>query len=216
MSEQHPNIEERPAPANRKIYWYAGGLLVILALIFWAGAWYGQTKRTGPKEMGNRTILYYVDPMNPAHTSSEPGIAPCGMKMEPVYADEAEQPAGLVLAPGSVKITPEKQQMFGVRVATVEQTPWTHTLRTLGKVVVDENRTYRLNAYTDGWIVRAYHNSTGSLVRRDEPLATFYSKDLPTALQTFFYASHSMDSLAEGNRIAVEPDRRTAGSETIG
>ena len=34
-----------------------------------------------------RKVLHYVDPMNPAHTSDKPGNAPCGMPMEPVYAD---------------------------------------------------------------------------------------------------------------------------------
>ena len=121
------------------------------------------------------------------------------MKMEPVYADEEEQPPGL--APGSVKITPEKQQLVGVKVAKVEETPWTYTLRALGRVAVDENRIYQLNAFIDGWIIRAYPNSTGSIVRRDEPLATYYSKELPTALQTFYYASHASESLAEGIKL---------------
>ena len=40
-----------------------------------------------PQSSSTRRILYYLDPMNPSHTSSEPGVAPCGMKMEPVYAD---------------------------------------------------------------------------------------------------------------------------------
>ena len=147
---------------------------------------------------GEKRILYYVDPMNPSHTSPEPGLAPCGMKMEPVYADDAEMPEGLDLPPGSVKITPERQQQVGVKVAKVEETPWTYTLRALGKVAVDENRIYQVNAFIDGWIVRAFPNSTGSIVRRDEPLASYYSKELPTALQTFFYASHASESLAEG------------------
>lgn len=198
MSEQNQNTEERPAPANRKKYWYAGGLFVLLALIFWAGSYYGRA--TGVSSAGKaKRVLFYVDPMNPSHTSPEPGIAPCGMKMEPVYGDDEEQPPGL--APGSVKITPEKQQLVGVKVAKVEETPWTHTLRALGQVAVDENRIYQLNAFIDGWIVRAYPNSTGSIVRRDEPLATYYSKELPTALQTFFYASHASQSLAEGVKL---------------
>jgi len=189
---------------------------MILALLFWAGSWYGQTKRVGHNETGKRTVLYYVDPMNPSHTSLEPGLAPCGMKMEPVYTNDEDQPAGLALASGSVKITPEKQQMVGVRVAKVEQTPWTYALRTLGKVAVDETRIYRLNAYTEGWIVRTYDNSTGSLVRKDEPLAAFYSKDLLTALQTFYYACTAVESLNQGRQSpsiqinAVEAQRLLA------
>ena len=123
------------------------------------------------------------------------------MKMEPVYADDGGQAAGSAMPPGSVKITPEKQQIIGVRVATVEKSPWTYTLRTVGKVAVDETRIYRLNAFTEGWIVRVYDNSTGSLVRKDEPLATFYSKDMLTALQTYYYAAYALDNLQQGQQL---------------
>jgi len=38
-----------------------------------------------------RRVLYYVDPMHPSYTSDNPGIAPdCGMKLEPVYAEETK------------------------------------------------------------------------------------------------------------------------------
>ena len=59
-----------------------------------------------------RQILYYVDPMNPAHTSPKPGLAPCGMKMEPVYADQllgGPGPTGQAgTVPGTVRISLRK------------------------------------------------------------------------------------------------------------
>ncbi len=201
MSGQYPESEFQSGPVNSKKYWYAAGLLAALALLFGAGTWYGRTSAVSLPGKGEKRILYYVDPMNPSHTSAEPGLAPCGMKMEPIYADEAAMPEGLDLPPGSIKITSERQQVVGVKVAKVEETPWTYTLRALGKVAVDENRIYQLNAFIDGWIVRAYPNSTGSIVRRDQPLATYYSKELTTALQTFFYASHASESLSEGIKL---------------
>ena len=192
MEKSNLNPSLQQAQAALKKYWYVPGLLILLAVLFLAGSWYGKTV-AGKNAAGGRHILHYVDPMNPAHTSPEPGLAPCGMKMEPVYADDGGQAAGSAMPPGSVKITPEKQQIIGVRVATVEKSPWTSTLRTVGKVAVDETRTYRLNAFVEGWVVRIYHNTTGSLVRKDEPLATFYNRDLPTTLQTFFYALDAVD-----------------------
>ena len=71
-------------------------------------------------------------------------------------------------------------------MAKVEKSPWTYTLRTVGKVAVDENRIYRLNAFDQGFVIKVYNNSTGSLVRKDEPLATFYNKDLIPYLQSTF------------------------------
>jgi membrane fusion protein, copper/silver efflux system len=82
---------------------------------------------------------------------------------------------------------------MGLRIAAVEQSPWTYTLRTSGKVAVDENRVYRLNAFIEGWVVKIFNNTTGSLVRKDDPLATFYNRDLPTLLQTYFFALDALD-----------------------
>jgi len=202
-----------------KKHWYVPVLLISLAILFLVGSWYGQRKAVSQKGTGERRILHYVDPMNPSHTSPEPGLAPCGMKMEPVYADDDGQTAAGMKAPGSVKVTSEKQQIIGVRVGPVEKSPWTHSLRTIGKVAVDDTRIYRLNAFTEGFIVKVFDNSTGSLVRKDEPLATLYSKDLLKTLQSFLYASHAAESLKQGDGLppsqndALEAQRRfTEGS----
>ena len=196
MEKSNLNTTLQQAQAAFKKYWYVPGLLFLLAVLFLAGSWYGKTVAE-QKTAGGRRILHYVDPMNPAHTSPEPGLAPCGMKMEPVYADDGGQAAGSAMPPGSVKITPEKQQTIGVRVATVEKSPWTYTLRTVGKVAADETRTYRVNAFSEGFITKVYDISTGSLVRKGEPLAKFYSKDLFTALQTYYYAVYALDNLQQ-------------------
>ena len=194
MEKSNLHTTAQQAQAALKKYWYVPGLLILLAVLFLASSWYGKTV-AGQNAAGDRRILYYVDPMNPAHTSPEPGLAPCGMMMEPVYADDGGQAAGSAMTPGSVKISPEKQQIIGMREAMVEKSPWTYTLRTVGKVAVDETRTFRLNAFVEGWVVKIYHNTSGSLVRKDEPLATFYNRDLPTTLQTYYYALDAVDRM---------------------
>ena len=50
------------------------------------------------------------------------------------------------MPPGTVKITPEKQQVIGVRTAVVEKAAVNHTIRTVGRVAPDEKRVYRLVA----------------------------------------------------------------------
>ena len=161
--------------------------------------------------------MYYVDPMNPAHTSPEPGLAPCGMKMEPVYAEDEGQTAGSALSPGSVKITPEKQQIIGVRVATVAKSPWTYTLRTVGKVAADETRTYRVNAFSDGFIMKVYDNSTGSLVRKDEPLATYLQQGFVYGVTDILLCGLCFrQPAAAGAANAGVPEAPSGSSETIG
>jgi RND family efflux transporter MFP subunit len=135
--------------------------------------------------------------MNPAHTSDQPALAPCGMKMEPVFAD-ALAPSGSAngapdMVSGALKISAEKQQLIGLRVARVEQRSGTRTLRALGKVALDETRVFRVSAAVDGWVRSAGPVVTGSIVQKDEVLATFYNRDFLTAQQTYLYALNTMD-----------------------
>ena len=179
-------------------------LLVIVLSAFLAGSRLGKQNAASPSEPGGRRILYYVDPMNPAHTSDQPGLAPCGMKMEPVYAEvslgTASAQGSAPMLPGTVTVSPEKQQLIGVQLAVAEKRSLNHTLRLLGKVAVDETRTYRINATVDGWITKTLPFATGSLVKKDETLAAFYSSEFLSAGQALLFALSSMDRVQTTGR----------------
>ena len=104
-------------------------------------------------------------------------------------------------APGTVQVSPEKQQLMGIRLAAVEKVSETHTLRVLGRVAADETRIYQINAAVDGWIRQTYNNPTGSLVRQDEPLVAFYSPEFLSAQQAYLFALGALD------RHKTEEDR---------
>ena len=87
--------------------------------------------------------------------------------------DNEPEQGGAVRSPGTINLSPEKQQLIGVKVMTVEKVSWNHTLRVLGRVVLDENRVYRINAATDGWVKQVLSPTTDSLVQKDELLATY-------------------------------------------
>jgi RND family efflux transporter MFP subunit len=135
--------------------------------------------------------------MNPAHASDKPGIAPCGMPMEAVYADggsslgHSDEMAGM--PPGTVRIGGDWQQLFGVKVAEVEKKAIPRMIRILGRVAVDETRIYRINAATDGWVKKMLPVTTGSLVRKDELLATFYAPEFFSAMKAYLYGLRSLD-----------------------
>ena len=151
-------------------------LFSLLTGAFLAGSWYNQRTVASKNSTGGRKVLYYVDPMHPAHRSDKPGIAPdCGMQLEPVYAGGGPEAGGTARrAPaGAVNISPERQQRIGVRVSAVEKAPGTHTLRLLGRVVPDETRVYRLVAGVDGFIRETSPVTTGSQVRKDQWLHIF-------------------------------------------
>lgn len=169
-----------------KKYLYVCSFILLLAITFLSGYWYSQRTSPNSASSGGRKILYYVDPMNPGHRYDKPGIAPCGMALEPVYADGGGDSAGTSMLPaGTVRVSPEKQQLIGVRIEPVEKASGTHTVRVLGRVAADETRIYRIRAYTDGWIRKVFPVTTGSLVKKNQALANFYAAELLTAQQAY-------------------------------
>src|ERR1019366_4545780 len=97
--------------------------LFIVALAF-GGGYMMRASKSASRNSGGRTILYYVDPMHPAYRSDKPGIAPdCGMTLEPVYADDPTQVGTIGRAgagprpPGTIQVSPERQQLIGVKFA---------------------------------------------------------------------------------------------------
>jgi len=165
---------------------YGGLLLALLTVTFLSGYWYSGKLSSDSGSAGGRKVLYYVDPMNPGHRYDKPGVAPCGMALEPVYADGGGAASdAAMMPPGMVRISPEKQQLIGVRVEPVEKAASTRTVRVLGRVAADETRTYRIRAYSDGWIRKLFPVTTGSQVRKNQTLAYFYSAELLTAQQAF-------------------------------
>jgi YHS domain-containing protein len=91
------------------------------------------------------------------------------------------------MSPGTVKINPQKQQIIGVQIGKVGVWSETHPVRTLGRVVANENGVYRLIAATDGWMSEINESTTGSLVRKDQVMAQLkvYSYDFYSWQQRF-------------------------------
>jgi membrane fusion protein, copper/silver efflux system len=182
-------------------------LLVVAGAAFLAGTWYAGRARVGGG--AERKILYYVDPMNPALTSDKPGVAPCGMPLEPVYADEdpSVRSAATKLAampPGTVRIGPEKQQLIGVRIGEVEKKPLSYTLRMTGRVAVDETRLYRVTTVTEGWVRELTSATTGSFVRKNQVLGAYYSQEVQGPQQAYLYALEALDRFVESGTATPE------------
>lgn len=157
---------------------------------FLAGSRYGRRGTAASAAPQVRRISHYVDPMHPAYKSDKPGIAPdCGMTLEPVYADgepavtDSASPAATLS--GAVRIDPAKQQLFGVRVSAVGESSGSYRLRLSGRVAPDEVGTYRLNAGIDGYIQDVFAVTTGSLVRKNQVLATYASPSSAMTIQNY-------------------------------
>src|SRR5437879_10155119 len=137
--------------------------------------------------------------MQRAYRSDKPGIAPdCGMPLEPVY--EGDEPAGkLQLAAGAVSISSDKQQLIGLRVEAAENSG-PRLVRTPGRVEADHNRVYRLMAATEGWVTSLENNPAGTIVKKNDLLATFYSREFRNAQQAYLGSLASLERLKSTRR----------------
>ena len=177
--------------------------------LFLAGLWTGRRSSGGVAAAGGKKVLYWVDPMHPAYKADKAGIAPdCGMQLEPVYEDGSTGD-GKALPAGAAKVTPERRQMIGVKVGTVEKAGGTRTIRTLGRVAVDETRIYRLNAATDGWIREISSATVGSVVKKDQTLASFYAPEFLASQQSYIYALSALDRFEASGKETPEQIRLT-------
>ncbi len=186
--------------------WSIVSLVAVASFV--AGGW--QQRRGTGGVVAGRKILHYVDPMHPAYTSDRPGIAPdCGMQLEPVYADgggpETSAPGHAPDPAGTVTVSGEQQQLFGVRVAAVERSPATRQVRLFGRVTPDEARVFVLNAALEGNIRALSSATTGSRVRKGQWLGSFFSGETRTPLQAFMTALdvEDQDPLLQKTRSGV-------------
>jgi RND family efflux transporter MFP subunit len=144
---------------------------------------------SGPAAPAERKILHYRDPKNPSYTSDKPGLNPeTDTELEPVYAGEASS-----MPPGTVQISPEKQQLIGVRYGTVEPVAAARTIRAVGKVAYDETRLARVHTRVEGWIEKVFVDFTGKSVEKGQPLLTLYSPEMLATQQEYLLALRSRD-----------------------
>lgn len=152
-------------------------------------------EEAGAAPAAERKVLYYRDPQDPSYTSDRPGINPAtGNDLEPVYADEPS-----TLPPGTVKISPEKQQLIGVRYARVERTAGVRTIRAVGKVAFDETRLARIHPRVEGWVEEVFVDFVGKEVQRGQPLLTLYSPELLATQQEYLLALKARDLMANSS-----------------
>jgi hypothetical protein len=86
-----------------------------------------------------KKILYWTDPMIPGFKADQPGKSPMGMDLVPVYQEESPSASSASAPEGyaSILLTPQKQQLIGIKTAPVQKRPLTKTIRTVGTIAHD-------------------------------------------------------------------------------
>ncbi|MFP5212816.1 MAG: efflux RND transporter periplasmic adaptor subunit [Acidobacteriota bacterium] len=166
------------------------GLIVLTALVL-TGCGLARAD-DAPPAAGKGKILYYVDPMNPTQKSDKPGKAPCGMDLVPVYEEDGSTGGA---PPGSVKLSPQKQQLIGVRSEEVSERPLSKTVRTVGRIAFDERLITHVHTKFPGWISKVYATFQGQQVTKDQPLAEIVSPEFISAQKEYLIARKSFERL---------------------
>jgi Cu(I)/Ag(I) efflux system membrane fusion protein len=110
-----------------------------------------------------------------------------------------------------VRVSAERQQAVGVRLGVADRVAGRRTFRTTGRVAPDENATYPIVAGASGWIRSAGQATTGSLVKRDERLASFYSPEFAAVLQSYYAGLETFDRAANRQLVDFNKSRLVEG-----
>jgi len=176
--------------------------LIAIAFVggFGYGRWYGPRDHAGAST--NKPKGYHC-PMHANYRSVKPGDCPiCGMKLVP--DDDSAQPAGNDAAPmpmGAVRVSPEKQQLIGVKFGEVRSGAGVHSFRSVGQVTMDETRFTKVQTRIDGWIEKVYVDFTGKFVEKGQPLLTLYSPEMLASQREYLLALRSRE-IMKGSPLA--------------
>ena len=161
-----------------------------------------------PSSVGPRRILFYRHPMDPSIRSDRPAKDSMGMDYAPVYEDEAHGGAGV---PGraEIKVPIEKAQLLGIRSVPVGSGVTGGSIRTVGRVTVDERRREFIQTKYEGYVEKLYVDFTGKAVRQGQPLLAIYSPELVAAQKEYLVAWSAQTRLGE----SAVPGVATGGAE---
>jgi len=155
-----------------------------------------------------RKILYYRNPMDPAITSPTPMKDNMGMDYVPVYEDKAGPSA---IAPGAVRISPEKIQKIGVKSAVVKRRSLKRAIRTVGRVEPVEDKVYVLTAKVSGWVEKLHVSRTDQMVSTGENLLEIYSPDLVSAQEEYLLALKGLKDV----ELSPYPEVKNMAAELV-
>lgn len=113
-----------------------------------------------------------------------------GTGVPPAPAKDGETESGFT-------VSPERQQMIGVKTEPVEIRPMEKSIRTVGRVTLDETRTEQVHTRFSGWIDKLYADYTYQHVEKGDPLFSIYSPELVSTQQEYLLALRSNEILAD-------------------
>ncbi len=109
----------------------------------------------------------------------------------------------------SVMVSPQMQQMIGVKTEPATIRDLTHTIRTVGQVKVDERRLTHMHTKLEGWVQELYVKFTGELVQKGQKLFEIYSPELVSTQEEYLLALKAVRSLGDSEFPEVAQNARS-------
>ncbi|RLC46946.1 MAG: efflux RND transporter periplasmic adaptor subunit [Candidatus Cloacimonadota bacterium] len=145
-----------------------------------------------------KKIEYWVAPMDANYISDKPGKSPMGMDLVPVYEEEGTSEKGITIDPTVV-------QNMGVRVKHISYRDISHTIRTIGKVEIADDKSFSINLRFSGWIEKIFANKIGQKIAKGAQLFEIYSPQLIAAQEEFLLA---VNTYGKESKIAEASQKR--------
>ncbi len=187
--------------------------LLVLSVVFaltaiMPGCGKSDLSGSGKSVAGEVKKQKYHCPMHPTYVSDRPGDCPiCNMKLVPFEEDGValskdgqgtkmgDSTVAGVPSHASIVLSPEKRQMIGLQLSSVEKRELSFALRTTARVEHDETRLASISPRFSGWIRDLKVNFTGAPVEKGQPLCTVYSPELLTAEKEYLLAMQNYEKL---------------------
>lgn len=141
----------------------------------------------------NKTILSLFTMASIVGCQSEPKTHP-HMSTEMPSQEQMNIPAGYA----SVKIDPQRIQLFGIHTEKIEQRNLAKAIRAVGIVSADERKIVNIQTKFSGWIVDLYVNFTNQTVRKGDPLYSIYSPSLLATQEEYLIAKKGSQNQMKG------------------
>lgn len=154
-----------------------------------------------------KKILYWTDPMIPGYKSDKPGKSPMGMDLIPVY-EEGSEPVGPEKSHpqgyAAVQLNPEKRQRIGLKTTPAGKRAMVRTIRTVGRVEVDQTRIVHAHPKVEGWVDQIFAKYEGDAVKKGQPLFSIYSPDFVSTQQEYLTALKMWREIPAGTSPDVQ------------
>ncbi len=133
----------------------------------------------------------------------------CGTHVE---EDKVEK-GNLTKDHASILLSPQKLQWLGVKTVSAKKQTLIKTIRSVGRVIVDETKTVHVHPKVEGWVEEIYAKYEGDVVKKGQPLFSFYSPDFVSAQEEYLLALRTLKNLSSDvSRTVLENAQINLGS----